>query len=152
MLDDFIFNDGECQINICGVAKVLGQKENNDIENNQFEVFSLYQVKSLRIIPEINPKSLISVKIRVNFSRIALSNRQKIYSLANIRANEMSFHPKLTFLVGDFQRVVFCMNKTVRKSTEFESILLEIFSLASFFKYKYFFQKPKILFQRRKSF
>lgn len=24
MVDDFIFNDGECQINICGVAKVLG--------------------------------------------------------------------------------------------------------------------------------
>ena len=40
MLDDFIFNDGECQINICGVPKVLGQKENNDIENNQFKVFS----------------------------------------------------------------------------------------------------------------
>ena len=35
------------------------------------------------------------MKIRVNFSRIALSNRQKIYSLANFSANEMSFHPKL---------------------------------------------------------
>ena len=48
----------------------------------------------------------------------------------------------LTFLVDNFQRDAFPMNKTVQKLTEFESILFEIFLQLLFFD-KYFFKNQK---------